>query len=107
MRAEERQWSWCLHWLLAARTESAGQALDITLGRGITAQTRRRLEERLRAGGSEWKISVDDDLGYGLTIAWGNQLLDGRLEAQMAIVSAEVFRRLAGELHARQQDGPE
>lgn len=103
----DRQWSWCLHWLLTAQSESAGHALDITLGRGIAPETRRRLEEHLRAGSSEWTLSVAEDLGYGLTIAWGNQLLDARLEAQMATVSAEVFRRLAVELHARQRNGAE
>ena len=97
------QWCWCRHWLLVACKQSSGESLKITLGRRTLARTRSRLEEFLGTRIDSWTVAVDDELGYGLTIAWGRQLLDGRLESQMHHLADEVFKHLAVELHTRQK----
>jgi len=102
------QWAWCRYWLSIAFDESQGQTLQVMLGRGILPETRNRMEDYLRSRNVPCTIGTEETLGNGITIAWGRQLLDGRLEIQIPCLAEEIFKRLAIELHTRlEEDGDE
>jgi hypothetical protein len=103
----DRQWAWCSHWLKIALVDCGGHQLRLTLGRGIDPGVRRRIETSLRQLGARWTLETRENLGCGILIAWRNQVLDGRLEAQQPFLADDVFQRLARELHATLEGGEE
>lgn len=102
----DRQWAWCRHWLQAALNEAGDQALSIVLGRGLKTEVKSRLEDSLRGHAGSWTVTADETIGCGITIAWGDELIDGRLEAQQPYLADQVFKRLADELHIKQEETP-
>lgn len=102
----DRQWAWCHHWLQAALNEAGDQALSIVLCRGLKPKVKSRLEDLLRGHAGSWTLTADETIGYGITIAWGDELIDGRLEAQQPYLADQVFKRLASELHIKQEETP-
>lgn len=103
-RDQESQWHWCRLWLHSALESCGSQALYIVLGRDTTEETRRRIENMLDDCPVQWSASFDSTLGAGLTIGWGRQQLDGRIESQLPGLADEVFKRLAEELHIREEE---
>ena len=102
----ERQTQWCRFWLDAALQQAGGSALEITLGQGAIESVRADIENEVRDHPAGASVKVDSDAEPGIRIEWGDYILDGRLDSQIASISEAVLGRLSDLLNAQDEEAP-
>lgn len=93
-RDPSQQQAWCRYWLQQARGEATEMALSIRLGEGGLEQTQQALQQSLVDHPVACQVALDSSLPPGLTIEWGDMLLDATLAAQLPRIQELVLQEL-------------
>lgn len=90
----EHQWRWCRAWLTEARSRSGSDPMQIILGRGARSDVCAKIKVMMTDYPGRFELQIDESAPEGITIRWGDHMLDGTLHMQRTALLDGALRRI-------------